>query len=115
MPHPNGNNDEIVLRQLRLSDQVDDHLRQITNQRGNLINACLAVLSTVDLLTVELVTARMDNSTSVRLPKYLDQKLTNAARTRGCTKTSLINGAILAFDVVSLMPHPGGKVLWEGK
>jgi hypothetical protein len=114
MSHPNGN-DEVVLRQLRLSDQADDHLRQITTQRGNLINACMAVLSTVDLLTVELVTARMDNATTVRLPKRLDQKLTNAARTRGCSKTSLINGAILAFDVVSLMPHPGGKVLWEEK
>lgn len=115
MPNPIGKDDGIILRQLRLSDQADDHLRKVTNQRGNLINACMAVLSSVDLLTVELVTARMDNCTTVRLPRHMDEKLTSAARTRGCTKTSLINGAILAFDVVSLMPHPGGKVLWEEK
>ena len=95
-------NHETVFRHYRLSDQADAHMRQITSHRGNLRNAIIATLSSIDLLHVELVTVRTGQKTTVNLPKLLDDKLTNAAKTRGCSKNSLMNGAILAFNVLSL-------------
>src|ERR1700690_3510821 len=82
---------------LRLTEEVNDRLRESMRHRGDLSRQIDEALCSTDLAKVELKTippGRNAHALTAIVSSSADRQLRDVARQRGCTVTALANGAL---------------------
>lgn len=91
---------ETVLFPVRLTEGIDDCLRQRISRRGELTDFLIKALEYVDLGKIEAVNpvgVRGRSATSIKIPKQLHLKLKKTSVRRSISMNSLLNGAIQTY------------------
>ena len=82
---------------LRLTEEVNDRLRESMRHRGDLSRQIDEALCSTDLAKVELnkiPPGRNAHALTAIVSSSADRQLRDIARQRGCTVTALANGAL---------------------
>ena len=82
---------------LRLTEEVNDRLRESMRHRGDLSRQIDEALCSTDLAKVELnkiPPGRNAHALTAIVSSSADRQLRDVARQRGCTVTALANGAL---------------------
>lgn len=91
---------ETILFPVRLTQGIDNCLRQRVSRRGELADLLIKALETVDLTKIDAVapvSVRSQSATSVKIPKRLHLKLKKISVRRSLSMNALLNGAIEAY------------------